>query len=49
LGLVERDLFFYMDGKEQKIKIDHHPLLIAITPLLHHSMVFQTAKTTPLG
>jgi len=39
-----------MNGTRLKIKIDHHPLLIANIPLLHHSITgFQMDKTNPRG
>jgi hypothetical protein len=36
-----------MDGMNQKIKSDHHPLLISNIPLFHHSMGYPTANITP--
>jgi len=38
LGIVEWDLF-YKDGTNYHIKSDHHPLLIPIFPLFHHSNI----------
>ena len=30
---------FYMDGTDQIIKSDHHPLLIPNIPFFHHSII----------
>jgi hypothetical protein len=38
LGLSELDLF-HMDGTDQKIKSDHHPLLIPNIPFFHFSII----------
>jgi len=38
LGLPELDLF-YLDGTDQKIKSDHHPLLIPNIPFFQYSII----------
>jgi len=43
-----KDICFYMDGTNQKIKTDCYPLLIPDIPFFNYSMGYQTAKTTPL-
>jgi len=48
LGLSELDLF-HMDGTEQKIKSDYHPLLIPNIPLCHHSIGHLKLNSTPPG
>jgi len=37
-GLLELNLF-HMDGTNQKIKSDYHPLLIANIAFSHHSII----------
>jgi hypothetical protein len=33
------EIYFYIDGTDQKIKSDHHPLLIPNIPFFHHSII----------
>jgi hypothetical protein len=33
------EIYFYLDGTDQKIKSDHHPLLIPNIPFFHHSII----------
>jgi hypothetical protein len=39
IGFGGRRSVFYMDGTEQKIKTDSHPLLIPNIPFFHHSII----------
>jgi len=41
------EIYFYMDGTEQEIKSDHHPLFIS-SPIFYHSIGFLTANMTLL-
>jgi hypothetical protein len=49
------EIYFYMEGMDQKIKSDHHPFLIPNIPLFHYSVGAQAhpygvkPKPSPLG
>jgi hypothetical protein len=37
--VLRNEICFYMDGADQKIKLDHHPFLIPNFPFFHYSNI----------
>jgi hypothetical protein len=44
------EIYFYMEGMDQKIKSDHHPFLIPNIPFFQYSIIplFRGGPSTPL-
>jgi len=38
-GFSGIEILFYWGGTDQKLKSDHHPILIPNIPLFHHSII----------
>jgi hypothetical protein len=43
------EIYFYMEGMDQKIKSDHHPFLIPNIPFFHHSIIPWGVQAHPYG